>query len=140
VAYPEITGGNSPEGYLADLSPLGGSEHHGRLISLLSTFLTDIRRHQWDASLPSSAVIFREDHPRPPRLLPRALAGHVMAQVEHPGNLDRWHDPAFRVLTLILIRCGLLTRTLSPYKLVITRGSGSSRGVTVRSFRSCEYW
>ena len=95
------------EGYLAELAPLGGSEHHGRLISLLSTFLNDIRRHQWDASLPVGAVIFKQDYPRAPRRLPRALAGHVMAQVENPGNLDRWRNPAYRVLTLLLIRCGL---------------------------------
>ena len=30
-----------------------------------------------------------------------------MAQVENPGNLDRWRNPAYRVLTLLLIRCGL---------------------------------
>ena len=30
-----------------------------------------------------------------------------MAQVEAPANLDRWPDPQGRLLTLILIRCGL---------------------------------
>jgi integrase len=30
-----------------------------------------------------------------------------MAQVENPGNLDRWRNPAYRVPTLLLIRCGL---------------------------------
>lgn len=30
-----------------------------------------------------------------------------MAQVEQPANLDRWHNPDGRVLTLILMRCGL---------------------------------
>src|SRR5260370_37525034 len=38
---------------------------------------------------------------------PRALAEHVMAQVEHPGNLDRWGNAAYRLVTLILIHCGL---------------------------------
>ena len=30
-----------------------------------------------------------------------------MAQVENPANLDRWANPAYRLLTVILIRCGL---------------------------------
>jgi hypothetical protein len=30
-----------------------------------------------------------------------------MAQVEAPANLDRWPHPHGRLLTLILIRCGL---------------------------------
>ncbi len=30
-----------------------------------------------------------------------------MAQVENPANLDRWGNPAYRLLTVILIRCGL---------------------------------
>ena len=39
--------------------------------------------------------------------LPRALAAHVMAQVEQPANLDRQDNPAYRLITMILIRCGL---------------------------------
>ena len=30
-----------------------------------------------------------------------------MAQVESEANLDRWTDPAGRLITLILMRCGL---------------------------------
>jgi hypothetical protein len=30
-----------------------------------------------------------------------------MVQVEQPANLDRWPDPAHRLVTLLLIRCGL---------------------------------
>ena len=63
------------EGYLAELAPLDGSEHHGRLISLLSTFLNDIRRHQWDASLPVGAVIFKEDYPGCPGDCPARSPG-----------------------------------------------------------------
>ena len=50
-------------------------------------------RHQWDTSLPSSAVIFPEDYPRPGQRLPRALAGHIMAQVEDPAKLERQGKP-----------------------------------------------
>src|SRR5689334_3853487 len=38
---------------------------------------------------------------------PRALAEQVMAQIEDPANLDRWDDPAARLITIILIRRGL---------------------------------
>ena len=30
-----------------------------------------------------------------------------MAQVGQPGNLDRWDNPAYRLITVILMRCGL---------------------------------
>jgi integrase len=79
-----------------------------RHVSQLSMFLQAIRRHQWDGGLlPATAVIFREDYPRGPRLLPRFLAEHVMAQVEAPASMDRWKDPNWRLITVILIRCGL---------------------------------
>ena len=39
--------------------------------------------------------------------LPRAVAAHVMAQVEDPANLNRRGNPACRLITVILIRCGL---------------------------------
>jgi hypothetical protein len=68
---------------------MAGKRDHRDHIGQVSTFLRDIRRHQWDTSLPSSAVIFPEDYPRPGQRLPRALAGHVMAQVEDPANLER---------------------------------------------------
>ena len=52
-------------------------------------------------------MIFPGDQPPRVELLPRALAGHVMAQAEQPGNLAREENPAYRQATLILIRCGL---------------------------------
>ncbi len=52
-------------------------------------------------------MIFREDYPRKPARLPRALAEHIMAQVEDPANLGRCADPAVRLVTVILMRCGL---------------------------------
>jgi integrase len=96
------------ETYLADLR----AEHasHGTLadhIGHLSAFFTAIRQHGWDDSLPATAVFFAEDYPRQPQRLPRAVAEHVMAQIEHPGNLSRWDNPAFRLITIILVRCGL---------------------------------
>ena len=43
---------------------------------------------------------------RPPRLT-RRVAEHIMAQVEAPANLDKWPNPEGRLITIILIRCGL---------------------------------
>jgi len=52
-------------------------------------------------------VFFPGDIPaRAPRLT-RHLAEFVMAQVESPANLDRWPNPEGRLITIILIRCGL---------------------------------
>jgi site-specific recombinase XerD len=66
-----------------------------------------IRQHGWDDTLPTTAVFVAGDLPaRPPRLS-RRLSEHVMAQVEAPRNLDRWASPEGRLITIILIRCGL---------------------------------
>jgi integrase len=76
-------------------------------ITTLGAFFQAIRRHGWDDTLPTTAVFFPGDLPRRPPRLSRRLAEYVMAQVEAPANLDRWPDPQGRLLTLILIRCGL---------------------------------
>jgi integrase len=76
-------------------------------IGQLNTFLQAIRRHGWDDTLPGTAVFFTGDTPPIPKKINRRLAEYVMAQVESPDNLARWPDPAGRVVTLILIRCGL---------------------------------
>jgi integrase len=86
---------------------VAGRRDHRDYIGQVATFLRDVRRHQWDGSLPASAVIFPEDYPRPGQRLPRALAGHIMAQVEDPANLERQENLSYRLITLILVRCGL---------------------------------
>ena len=97
------------ERYLASLHrELGGNSRAlEESVGELSTFLLAICRHGWDASLPATAMFFPEDYPRKAGPLPRALAAHVMAQVEDPAKLDRWGNPAYRLITIILIRCGL---------------------------------
>lgn len=76
-------------------------------ITPVSAFLQAIRQHGWDATLPVTAAFFPGDIPsRPPRLT-RHLAEHIMTQVESAANLDRWTSPEGRLITLILIRCGL---------------------------------
>jgi hypothetical protein len=83
------------ERHLADLHrELGRKKEHTRHISALNVFLRAIRQHGWDPALPGGAVFYPEDYPRQPEQLPRALADHVMAQLEQPANLDRWDNPA----------------------------------------------
>jgi integrase/ferredoxin len=98
------------ERYLAWLStqPLGqGAKEDG--VTAIGTFFQAIRQHSWDDTLPTTAVFFSGDIPRRAPRSSRQLAEHVMAQVEAPTNLDRWPHPQGRLLTLILIRCGLRT-------------------------------
>lgn len=95
------------ERYLAQLASLGRPEQHRRIVGQLGIFLTDIRRHRWDETLPADVVFFAEDIPRQAKRLPRAPAEQVMAQLEDTANLDRFTDPAYRLITLVLMRCGL---------------------------------
>jgi integrase len=96
------------ERYLADLSTqrIGLATRVTR-VGQLNTFLTAVRMHGWDSSLPANAVFLREDYPKRGEQLPRALSEHVMAQLEDPGNLNRWTQPVWRLVTIILMRCGL---------------------------------
>ena len=96
------------ERYLAWLTSQGlGPGARNDAITAPATFFQAIRQHGWDQALPTTAVFFPGDIPaRPPRLT-RHLAEHVMAQVELPANLQRWTTPEGRLITLILIRCGL---------------------------------
>jgi site-specific recombinase XerD len=96
------------ERYLADLATdTRALRSRSRDISSLGAFLDAVRRHEWDHGLPASAAFYSDDFPKPDKRLPRGLAEHVMAQVEPPTNLNRWHNPERQLLTVILIRCGL---------------------------------
>ena len=96
------------ERYLADLAlDPRAVRSRNRDIASLNAFFYAVRRHEWDQTLPASAAFYPDDLPRPPKRLPRGLAEHVMAQAEQPANLGRWRNPEGRLLTLILMRCGL---------------------------------
>ena len=97
------------ERYLAVLQAGNGrpGAPQPRLVGGLSGFLKAIRRHGWDDTLPAAPAIYPEDFPARGARLPRGLAAHVMAQVEQPANLARQDNPAYRLITMILIRCGL---------------------------------
>ena len=97
------------ERYLAWVNTLpGGRGAKKSRISGIALLLQTIRHHGWDDTLPATAVLLPGDCPPPTReVVTRKLAEHVMAQVESAANLHRWEDPACRLITVILVRCGL---------------------------------
>ncbi|MEU9014742.1 tyrosine-type recombinase/integrase [Streptomyces sp. NPDC048479] len=115
LAAPQVAAGDLAavdravlERYLAALALDMRSVHsRSRDIGSLNAFFHAMRRHDWGPALPANAAFYPDDFPRPDKRLPRGLAEHVMAQVEQSANLDRWHTPDGRALTLILMRCGL---------------------------------
>ena len=116
------------EDYLADLhSAMSGRTGHRAHVSVIGLFLTAVRQHGWAPGLPPDARLFPGDQPPRIEFLPRALAGHVMAQVEQPGNLARQANPAYRLATVILIRCGLrISDALKlPFGCTVTDDSGA---------------
>ena len=116
------------ERYLADLhAELSGRQRHNDHIGQLNSFLQAIRQHRWDGTITANALIFADDYPKRTALVPRVLAEHVMAQVEQPSNLDRWDNPAFRVVTMVLVRCGLRVNDALRLKVacVITDAEGA---------------
>ena len=133
LAAREITGTSQIdrgvlESYLAGLhAEMNGSQQQSAHIGLLGGFFTAIRQHRWDEALPATATFFPGDHPRRAERLPRALAGHVMTQVEQPGNLAREPNAAYRLATVILIRCGLrITDAMRlPRDCIITGADGA---------------
>ena len=118
-----------PERYLAVLQhEMTGKADHAKYIGSLNAFFAAIRRHGWDDTLPATAAFYPEDYPKAsPQRLPRAVAEHVMAQVEDPANLGLWDNPAYRLVTLSLIRCGLrITGAIRlPFDCLISDSNGA---------------
>jgi integrase len=116
------------EAYLADLhAAFGGRSEHGTHVGTLGLFLSAVRQHGWAPDLPPDAMIFPGDQPPRTERLPRALAGHVMTQVEQPASLARQNNPAYRLVTIILIRCGLRVSDALrlPFDCIVTDDSGA---------------
>jgi len=95
------------ERYLADLGHERHPQRRSAHIGLLNGFFVAIRQHCWHPGIPATALFFPADHPRRPDKLPRALAEQVMSQLEQPANLDRFDNPSYRLITVILMHCGL---------------------------------
>lgn len=105
----------------------GGHSVKEDCVTGLGMFFGAIRQHGWDDTLPTTAVFFPGDcPPRPPRGT-RRLAEYVMAQVESPVNLARWSNPNGRLVTLILIRCGLRASDACtlPFDCLLHDGQGA---------------
>jgi site-specific recombinase XerD len=112
-------------GWLAALP--NAASTRSRHIGGVHQFFCAIRRHGWDDTLPTTAVFLTEDYPQRPPLTTGYLAEHVMAQVEQPSNLDRWPNPEGRLVTLILIRCGLRVSSACalPFDCLLHDGHGA---------------
>ncbi len=116
------------ERYLADLATdPRAPRSRSRDISSLGAFLDAIRRHEWDHNLPAGAAFYPDDFPKPDKRLPRGLAEHIMAQVEQPANLDQWSSSGSRLLTVVLMRCGLRVgdATKIAFDCVVRDGDGA---------------
>lgn len=116
------------ERYLAWLATAGiGHGAREDAVTCLGMFFQALRQHDWDASLPTTAVFFAGDLPRRPSRVTRHLAEHVMVQVEAPANLDRWPSPEGRLVTLILIQCGLRATDACtlPFDCLLHDGQGA---------------
>ncbi|MDQ3359165.1 MAG: site-specific integrase [Actinomycetota bacterium] len=95
------------ESYLADLAvAIPNAQRRQVHIGQLRGFLETVRQRGW-APLDPTAALFTEDNPPRPQRGPRAVGEQVMAQLEAPGAIASWPDPAGALITLILIRCGL---------------------------------
>ena len=117
------------ERYMADLhTELGTGNQHSVHIGQLSLFLAAIRQHRWQPALPADAMFYTADIPKKRDRLPRSLTEQVMAQLEQPTNLDRWNDAGYRLVTVILMRCGLrVTDALRlPTDCIVTDSDGAA--------------
>lgn len=105
----------------------GTHSRHVNVVAGLAGFLRAIHQYGRDTTLPASAQLYPEDYPKPPQRLPRGLPDNVMAQVEAPANLDRWNDPALRLITVILIRTGVRISSAVglPFDCVVTDTDGA---------------
>lgn len=95
-------------------------------VTCLRTFLDTCRRHAWLPPLPATACLYQEDLTRRPRPLPRFITEPVMAQLEHPANLDRLPDATTRALVVVIIETGLRANDACrlPFNPVIDDSSG----------------
>lgn len=96
------------ERFLAYLhSHRAGQVSHRLTVGQFNLFLLTVRRHGWITDLPNTAMIYTEDYPKESVRQPRALSEHIMSQLEDPANLSKWPNPHHRLITMILMRCGL---------------------------------
>lgn len=78
-----------------------------RRVGGLATFLRDVHRHGWAPTLPNNAFVFNDDAPQPRPAKPRFISEHLMRQLEAEANLALFGNDDARLVTRILIACGL---------------------------------
>ncbi|MST31156.1 tyrosine-type recombinase/integrase [Acidimicrobiaceae bacterium USS-CC1] len=111
LRHPEVQGPGALtravlEDYMLYVARPPGEVPPTKALSSLGIFLDDCRRHEWLA-LADSARIYRDDFPRKPLPLPRALDESVMAALEHPDNIVQLPDDGTRCLVVVMMRTGL---------------------------------
>ncbi|WP_239657244.1 hypothetical protein [Mycobacterium riyadhense] len=109
------------ERYLADLATDPRAQHsRSRDIGSLSAFLDAIRRHEWDPALPTAAVFYPDDFPKPDKRLPRgwpstswprsnsqptSIAGTTRKPPTHAHSRALRASPRGRLRDRIRLRC-----------------------------------
>lgn len=76
-------------------------------VGALSVFLRDVHRHDWLPGLPANAFVFTDDSPPPKPARPRFISEHLMRQLEAETSLALFDGHDARLVTRILIHCGL---------------------------------
>jgi integrase len=96
------------EHYLSWLVAVGMAGHTtNTLLVCLRGFLDTCRRYGWMSGLAATTAIYLDELPRRPRPLPRFVPEFVMAQIDHPANLNRLPDDTTRNLLVLIIETGL---------------------------------
>jgi integrase len=96
-------------------------------VGALSTFLRDVHRHDWLPGLPGNAFVFHDDGPPSKPAKPRFISEHLMRQLEDEDRLALFGSDDARLVTRILIACGLRlkdTRRL-PFDCVVRDNTGA---------------
>lgn len=96
-------------------------------IGALSVFLRDVHRHDWLPALPVNAFVFNDDSPPPRPAKPRFISEHLMRQLEAETNLDMFDGDDARLVTRILIACGLRLKDARrlPFDCLIRDNTGA---------------
>ncbi|ROO59112.1 site-specific recombinase XerD [Micromonospora sp. Llam0] len=96
-------------------------------VGALSVFLRDVHRHDWLPDLPAGAFVFTDDAPPPRPAKPRFISEHLMRQLEAESNLALFDGDDARLVTRILINCGLRLKDARrlPFDCVVRDNTGA---------------
>lgn len=106
VVRPELFSRAVIEDYLVFVARPPDQTPATKWVSSLGMFLDDCRRFDL-LPLPEAVRVYREDFPKKPRPLPRALDEPVMVRLEAAETLARLPDDGTRSIVVIMMRTGL---------------------------------